>query len=162
MTKEAILLPKMTLKSICGMTRQTSEEDTKKYFLTKAKDSAEVAVIAGYADGFSTKAGAKGESTFFSGLFLAQNRESGVNFKSYKLFLPKSATDIIVAQLKNRANGQDEVKFKLVVRVVEDSSSAAGYTYICEPVKTPELLNKEMELMQTFLALPAPSRKKSA
>lgn len=152
MSKEIKLVKKITIKEICEIGR---EGDIKAFMLEKAKAETELAVIAGYITGHGTAKTNFGESVYLVGSFMAQNRMNGKIVKSSKVYLPRSAAQDAVASFMGRTNATDKIKVELSVSVVEDSSPT-GYTYICEPIRTPTTINEEAELMATFTALPAP------
>lgn len=151
----AKLLKKITLKEVCELGRDKTTEQVKAFFLEKAKQNAELVAIAGDMTGYGGKMTQYGESFFLTGVFFAQNRVTKALYKASKIYLPKDATETIIAAFQNRKQEADHVHFKLSVKVVEDAS-ATGYTYICEPVASPESINREAELEASFLALPAP------
>lgn len=154
----AILLKKITLKEICELKRDMPKEKVVEFFQAKAEQNAEIAVIAGEMTGYGGRTTQFGESVFLTGLFFAQNRETGQMYKAGKVYLPKDATENLVSMFQQRDQADKYIRFQLSVRVVEDSGNT-GYTYVTEPVRTPESINREAELMSTFAALPAPEKK---
>ncbi|HNB00943.1 MAG TPA: hypothetical protein PLK61_03995, partial [Nitrosomonas sp.] len=101
-----------------------------------------------------------GENLFLTGFFMAQNRENGRILKASKAYLPRDLVDELVAGFNSRTSADDVIKFTVSITAVESPGSAAGYTFICEPARTPEAVNRESEMLQVFLALPAPDAKK--
>lgn len=157
MTKEIKIVPKLSLKEIIGLKRNTPKDQVVSEMRKHAESSTQIASIIGDVEGYGVKATQYGESIFLAGLFIARNEINGDIFKSDKIYLPKNAVDNIVAKFKGRTGPEDKVKFQLGVRVVEDSASATGYTYICEPVRTPEIVSREQEMLEAFNALPPPA-----
>ena len=152
---EPKLLKKITIKEITGMGRDKTVDDVKRSRLEQAKNNTELAVIAGKVTGYGGKATQYGESLFLIGSFIAQNRMTGEVFKSGKCYLPKDATENLVAMFQGRTVNDQYIKFQLSVTVVEDSS-ATGYTYICQPTRTAESVTEEAEMLASIAALPAP------
>lgn len=149
------ILSKMTLKEITGNRALTTDE-----YKAKMKElsvsQAEIAAISGEVTGFGEKSTNFGVSTYLVGSFVAQNRLTGELFKATKAYLTGGASEEIVAKFRQRAAAEDTVRFQLTVTVVPDVKSATGYTYVIQPIKTPEVINREAELLATFAALPAP------
>lgn len=151
------LLKKITIKDVLEIKRG---EDSKSVLSSLAENDTEICVISGEVTGYGVKATQYKASHFFVGMFFAQNRTNGKIFKATKIYLPEDFSENIVTTFNNKSEGTDSVRFQVSIKVVKDTSSNAGYTYICEPIKTPELINKEAEMMATFLQLPAPEKKK--
>jgi len=63
-------------------------------------------------------------------------------------------TDSAVAAFNARHADSAAVHFSAVVRVVRDNSAATGYTFISEPIKSPESINREAELVAKLTNLP--------
>lgn len=160
--EETILLKKMTVKTLFGMSR---DEDAKKYFRNLAdeagKGGAELAVIGGKVNGYGNKATQFGDSTFLTGFFVAQNRQDGKLYRSGVLYLPKGTAEALAAAFEKRNEKADWIRFQLTLSVTEDSKSAVGYTFICESARDTETLNEEKELLQAFDMLPAPKKLKA-
>lgn len=145
-------LKKITIKDVCGVERG---EDVKEFMRQEAERGGELIAIAGEVTGYGGKATQFGESFFLIGLFVAQNRKTGEVFKSSKVYLPKDVTENIMSAFISRKTDEQSVKFQLSVSVVKDKSSAVGYAYLCEPIRTPEAVSREQELLASFDALPA-------
>jgi hypothetical protein len=153
---DAILLKKITLKAVSELGRDVSTGEVTAYFLAKAKAGTELLAVAGEMTGYGLKKSQFGDSFFLTGIFFALNRETGKLYKAGKIYLPKDATENIVAKFEARTQQDEFVKFQLTVKVVEDKSSSTGYSYVCEPIRSPESIHREAELIGALAALPAP------
>ena len=156
MSKETRTLKKITLKDILGIERGA---DVKAIMLEHAAKETELAAIAGDVRGYGGKTTQFGESLFLVGDFVAQNRVTGEVFKSQRAYLPKDATEAVVARFNSRKGDDEYVNFTLIVKVIKDKS-AMGFTYVCEPVRDARSVTREAELLATFAALPAPKEVK--
>lgn len=148
---------KITIKEIIGLTGVATDE-VKAHMLDLAKQggsAAELAAIAGEVQGYGAKASQYGESFFLTGNFVSLNRQTGEILESNKLYLPKDTTENVMAEYKNRTESTDLVSIKLIIRVILDKASSTGYSYVCKPIETPELINKKAKLVALLSNLPA-------
>lgn len=144
-------LKKMTLKTIHEMGRT---DDAKAHFASLAKNETLVASIVGEMTAWGSKSSQYGPSHYITGDFFARNEVTGVLYSSSVLYLPKATAEILIAAFDKRGNPEEKIKVNLSVRVVEDKSSATGYTYVVEPIETPESTSQKKELLSKLLAAP--------
>jgi hypothetical protein len=156
MSKEPTLLKKITLKAIGGLSRETSKADTIAFFKDVVTKNPDFCAIVGDITGYGNTVTAFGASTYFSGTFVACNRSTGEQFKSSKVYLPADLASIAVAAFNGKKADAEGIHFHAHIRVVLDASSATGYTFVSEPIKSPESINREAELMAKLTSMPAP------
>jgi len=152
-------LKKISVKELFGLKRN-DDGKAKMQELVKSGHK-EIFVISGRVTGFASKATQYGESFALLGQFLARNQINGDVFKATKCYLPKDFTENVIGTFQNRSDESGAIEFTANVSVVEDSSSATGYTYIVEPVTTAESMAWEAKAMQSLLAIPAPEKPKA-
>lgn len=153
---QTVPLKKITLKEVCNVKR---EDDARAYFLAAAKEERELCMIVGEIRGYGSKASQYGESNFLTGFFMAQNRATGKIYKASKAYLPNDITEELIAAFQSRKTEDEIIKFQVTITAVQ-ADTPTGYTFVTEPARTPEAVNRESEMLQTFLAVPAPAEQK--
>lgn len=158
MAKEPTFVKKITMKVIADIPRDDSKAATIEKFMGTAKSHPDFAAISGDITGYGTKKGAFGENFYFNGSFVAINRKSGQIFTSSKIYLPNDLADNAVAAFNGRSKDSEGVHFHAHIQIALDPSSATGYTFVSQPIKTPESINREAELIAKLTNLPAPKQ----
>lgn len=150
MANDTKLLKKITIKEVLELGREMTTEQVKAHFTNLANEQPgrEIAALSGDVTGFGTKTTQFGESIYFTGVFFAQNRETGALYKAAKIYLPRDAAENLVASFGGRQQADDSIRFTMIVRLTPDPSQ--GYTYVCEGIKTPQSINREAELLSMF------------
>lgn len=147
-------LKRISVKELLGLKRADSGKEKIQELLKQGITN--VFTITGRVTGFASKATQYGENFALIGEFLARNDINGELHKSTKAYLPKDFTENVIAQFQNREANSSAVEFSAHVKILEDSASATGYTYIVEPIETIETMAWQQQAMKTLLALPAP------
>lgn len=147
-------LKKISVKELFGLKRTDDGAANIKKLMEEGHTK--IFRIKGNVTGFTSKATNLGESFGLTGQFLAHNLVTNELFKSSKCYLPKDFTETIISNFKNRGDAATGVEFTAEISVVKDSSSASGYTYICEPIQTADTVAWEERAVKEFTSLPAP------
>lgn len=152
------LVKKITCKQLAGIDRAKTKEETVELMKKIADEKPDYAAIVGDMTGYGTVASQYGVTTFLTGSFQAINRNTGKMYKASKVFLPKDFTDVVKAAFDGRDKQNAGVHVHCTISVVKDSSSATGYTYISQPIKNPESINRDAELSAMLVSLPVPKQ----
>lgn len=159
MTKDILPLKSMTVKELSGVAH-LKDADLTREMKELAKHNTELCAVAGEINGHATKPTALGASTFFTGSFIGINRRTGATYRSGKFYPPKDFADTLLGVFAG-SSGQ-AIRFNVVISVAESTKGALGYTYISEPIKTAEVINRDAELMATLGQMPKLLEKKKA
>lgn len=127
-------------------------------------DTAELFDVIGLAEGIETGTGSMGDWTAFEGTFQATKLADGKKYRSKKLFLPDTATDMLADAVDGAEGGKVEFAFRIGIRRVvkknaQGDETGAGYEYTVTPlVEMDEASDPLAALQNKLMALPAPTK----
>lgn len=130
-----------TLKSITAKALNDGKEVTKDHI------GKVIANIGGIVDSYFTVTNKYGDNIGFKGDFIAVNPESGNVYDSEAIFLPQSATDLIMQQLKE---GQNEIVLNLSLKVTASDKNSKGIAYVCDNPETETRKNRRAAMQEAF------------
>jgi len=150
-------LKKLTTKDIMGLNTKPTHEVKAELIKIAESDNSRLYHMKGEVTAYGGKHTQYGESFFFVGSFAAQNLQTGEIFSAGKVYLPKDVTEDLIAAFKSRSD-DSAISFDLVVGVIPDAKQ--GYNYVSEPVRSPEAVDREAEMIASFKPLQIAGPKK--
>lgn len=116
--------------------------------------------VIGLAEGIETGTGSMGDWTAFEGVFQAAKLADGKKYRSKKLFLPDTATDMLADAVNGAEGGKVEFAFRIGIRRVikknaQGDETGAGYEYTVTPlIEMDEASDPLASLQSRLVALP--------
>jgi hypothetical protein len=126
-------------------------------------DTKDLFDVIGIAESVETGNSSMGEWVAFEGTFAATRISDGEKFRSKKLFLPDTATDMLSDALEGAAGGKVEFALRVGIRRVikknaQGEETGAGYEYTVNPILPMDEASDPLAALQSKLAaLPAPT-----
>lgn len=151
--KEVLPLKTMTIKELSGH-GHLKDSDLKAHLKQLAgTEGQELCAVAGEINGHGSKITPFGPSVYFTGSFVGVNRRTGQQFRSGKFYPSKDFADVLIAQFAS-AGVSSGLRFNVVISVVPSTKGADGYTYVSEPIRTAEVIDRQADLFATLGQMP--------
>lgn len=122
--KKVKLIPKLSIKSVFGNVRAVMPEKN-------GDTSGPLVRIVGVAGAVKSGESNFGEWLAFLGQFRAINLKTNEEYSSGKLFLPGTASDMLLGAVQSSNGG---VEFAYDIGIQRDDESSVGYTYVVNPL----------------------------